>query len=218
MSRGLSVMDWQDIWVFLKIQVKLYKSVQTCENIILFFWRKMKDVLSQKYTWKYDIFFKCSEKIVFPKNRTGIWSFLLYYLEKWYFSPPNIWSYSLEGKWKMIFLKKIRGNVIFSSNALKRWSFQKKIPLEYDLSCIIWKGGTFFRKISFFFGQKMKDDLSQEMHGNMMFSAYMYKCYKYDITILQKKLKMIFSQKNTLKGDWHFRSHSRKSSNDSLYC
>ena len=28
----------------------------------------MKDDLSQKSTWKYDIFFKCSEKIVFPKK------------------------------------------------------------------------------------------------------------------------------------------------------
>ena len=34
--------------------------------------------------------------------------------------------------------------MIFSSNAPKRWSFQKKIALEYDLSCIIWKGGGFF--------------------------------------------------------------------------
>ena len=43
------------------------------ENIILFFRRKMKDDLSQKNTWKYDIFFKCSGKIIFPKeNRTGI--------------------------------------------------------------------------------------------------------------------------------------------------
>ena len=32
-----------------------------------------------------------------------------------------------------------------------------------------------------------------------------------------KKSEMIFSQKNSLKGDWHSRSHSRKSSNDSLY-
>ena len=63
----------------------------------------------------------------------------------------------------------------------------------------------------------MKDDLSQEIHGNMIFSVYMYKCYKYDITLLEKKLKMIFSRKSTLKGDWHSRSHSRKSSNDSLY-
>ena len=33
----------------------------------------------------------------------------------------------------------------------------------------------------------MKDHLSQEMHGNMIFYVYMYKCYKYDITLLQKE-------------------------------
>ena len=41
------------------------------QNTILFFKRKMKDGLSQnkktKKTWKYDIFCKCSEKMVFPK-------------------------------------------------------------------------------------------------------------------------------------------------------
>ena len=63
----------------------------------------------------------------------------------------------------------------------------------------------------------MNDDLSQEIHGNMMFSVYMYKCYKCDTTLQQKKSKMIFSQKNALKGDWYSWSHSRKSSNDSLY-
>ena len=55
---------------------------------------------------------------------------------------------------------------------------KKKITLEYDLSYIIWK-------IYFFFGRKMEDDLSQEIHGNIIFSVYMYKCYKYNI--LQKK-------------------------------
>ena len=105
----------------------------------------------KKNTWKYDIFFKCSEKMVFPK----------------------------------------------------------KIALEYDLSYIIWKDGIFFRK--------MKDGFSQEIHGNMIFSVYMYKYYKYDITLLPKKSEMIFSRKNTLKGDWNSRSHSRKNSNDSLY-
>ena len=40
-----------------------------------------------------------------------------------------------------------------------------------------------------FFRQKMKDDLSQEIHGNMIFSVYMYKCYKCDITLLPKKIK-----------------------------
>ena len=40
------------------------------ENIILFFRRKMKNDLSQKNTWKYNIFFKCAGKMVFPKKIT----------------------------------------------------------------------------------------------------------------------------------------------------
>ena len=35
----------------------------------------------------------------------------------------------------------------------------------------------------------MNDNLSQEIHGNMIFSVYTYKCHKYDITLLQKKIK-----------------------------
>ena len=38
------------------------------ENMILYLRRKMKDDLSQKNTRKYDVFFKLSEKIVFPKR------------------------------------------------------------------------------------------------------------------------------------------------------
>ena len=60
----------------------------------------------------------------FQKNSIGIWSFL-YYQEKWYFFFPKILSYRLDGKWKMIFLEKINGNMKFSCNVLKRWSFQK---------------------------------------------------------------------------------------------
>ena len=62
------------------------------ENIVLFFRRKMKDDLSEKNTWKYDIFFKCLKKMICPK----------------------------------------------------------KIALEYDPSCIIWKDGIFLpENISF---------------------------------------------------------------------
>ena len=32
----------------------------------------------------------------------------------------------------------------------------------------------------------MKDDLSLEIHGDLIFSVYMHKCYRYDITILEK--------------------------------
>ena len=60
----------------------------------------------------------------FQKNRAGIWSFL-YCRESTCFFFPKIWSYTLDGKWKMIFLKKIHGNMIFFSNFLKGWSFQK---------------------------------------------------------------------------------------------
>ena len=142
--------------------------------------------------------------------------------------------------------QEIHGNEIFSSNVLKRWSFQI-IALQYDLSCCIikkdflypentilffrrkmkddlslkkwmelwyflqmprkhglskkrragiwsflyiWKDRIFFWKIwYFFFRQKMKDDLSQEIHGYVIFSVYMYKCDKYDTTFLQKNPK-----------------------------
>ena len=71
----------------------------------------MKDDLSQKNIWKYDIFFKCSEKIVFPK----------------------------------------------------------KIALEYDLSSTIKKGGiSFSRKYDIFSRPKVKDDLPQKIHGNII--------------------------------------------------
>ena len=35
----------------------------------------------------------------------------------------------------------------------------------------------------------------------MIFSAYMYKCYKHDIALLAKKSKVPLSRKNTLKGN-----------------
>ena len=84
----------------------------------------------------------------------------------------------------------------------------------------------------------MKDDLSQKIHGNMMFSVYSVKM-KF---LFPKNMKLLFCQKskddllpkNTLKGDiygvtekdgTHPREddigivycHSRKISNDSLY-
>ena len=60
----------------------------------------------------------------FQKARAGIWSFW-YYWERLCFFFPKIWSYTLDGKWKMIFLKKIHGNMIFSLSPLKRWFFKK---------------------------------------------------------------------------------------------
>ena len=124
--------------------------------------RKWKLIFLEKNTWKYDIFFKCSEKMAFSKNLSGIW-YYLYYLKRWFISP-------------------------------KKWYF--------------------------FFGRKMKDDPSQEIHGNMIFSVYTYRCFKHDIMPLcQKKIKDYLTKKSKLHLkvidilDWY----SRKSSNNSLY-
>ena len=72
----------------------------------------------------YFLFPNVQKRWSFEKNCTGLWSFL-HYQERYLFFPKT-WSYSLDRKWKMIFLKKIHGNVIFIWNVLKRWSFQKK--------------------------------------------------------------------------------------------
>ena len=80
---------------------------------ILFFRQKMKVDLSQKNTWKYDIFFKCSKKMVFPKKLHWNMIFLISWGRMAFLSPENI----------------------------------------------------------FFYGQKMKDDISQKIHGNM-FSVF----------------------------------------------
>ena len=95
----------------------------------------MQDDLSQKDTWKYDIFGKCSEKMVFPKNCTRIWPFLYYQKNMMFFPPENM---ILFFRWKMKDnpSQKMHGNMIFSASVLKRWSFQK-LALKYDLSLII---------------------------------------------------------------------------------
>ena len=116
----------------------------------------MKDDLSQKNTWKYDIFCKCSEKLVFPKtNCTGTWSFL-YYQEILNFFFQKIWSCSLEEKWKIVFFKQIHGNMIFSvylvkmvflfpTNMILPFCQKSKDDLlpkntrKHDISGIIWK-------------------------------------------------------------------------------
>ena len=69
--------------------------------------------------------------------------------------------------------------------------FSKGATPGDDLSCIIWKNGIFFPKTRYFFlGQEVRDDLSQERHGNMIFSVYTYGCYKRSVMPLcQKKIK-----------------------------
>ena len=65
---------------------------------------KMKDDLSPKNTWKYDIFFKYPEKMVFPKKIAMEYDLSCIIWKDDTFSAENIIFFSLNGKWKIIFL------------------------------------------------------------------------------------------------------------------
>ena len=64
------------------------------ENMILLFRQKVKDNLSQKNRWKYNIFFKGSEKIVFPKK--SLWDMAFLFPEHTIFlqTESERWSFS----------------------------------------------------------------------------------------------------------------------------
>ena len=115
---------------------------------------KLKDWLSAIY-WQHQIlhgksyflFLGVLKRWSLQKNFSGTW-FFLYYWERWYFFFLKIWSYSytLGGKWKMIFLKKMHGNIIFSSNFLKRWSFQKGPRWDMNSSNSLYFHGGLYRR------------------------------------------------------------------------
>ena len=69
----------------------------------------------------------------------------------------------------------------------------KKIALEYDLSCIIRKGGiVFHEKRILFFRRRKKGDLSQKISGNIIFSGYL-------VPILSRKQRWSSPEKMHLK-------------------
>ena len=122
-------------------------------------------------------------------------------------------------------------------------AFRKKIIPEHELFRTIRKDEiSFSRKYNIFSRRKVKDDLSQRIRGNMMFSVYSVKIVPLFPTnkklTFQKPVKnqrLSSPEKKTLKNDIssitkkddaHPRKddigildlHCRKSSNDSLYC
>ena len=74
-------------------------------------------------TWKYDIFFKCSERMVFPKKSHCNMIFLL-----------------SSGKMAFLFPKNV---IFFPRTETKRWSFSKN-TWKYDDFCILGKDGISF--------------------------------------------------------------------------
>ena len=80
------------------------------QNIIWFFRQNMNDDLSQKNTWNVDICCKCSEKMVFPKKIAQEYDIFCIIRKDDIYFPRK---YDLrEGKWMIICLKKIHGNII----------------------------------------------------------------------------------------------------------
>ena len=159
------------------------------ENIILLFRRKVKDDLCQKKqkTWKYDIFFKCSEKMVFPKRSHWNMIFFVVLFGKMIFIFPENMILLFRRKMKgdlsqkkcmeiRYFLQMHRKDGLTKKNRSGIWSFLYYLERWYF----------FPENVTFFFAREMKDDLSQEIHGNIIFSVYICKCYKYDITLVQK--------------------------------
>ena len=116
-------------------------------------------------------FSKCFEKMVFPEKSHWNMIFLVLSGRMTSLFPENIlflrWKtnddLSQKNTWKYIFFK-----------CSEKMFFSKKIAPDYDLFCNIWKGGiSFFPKVRyFFFRRKMEDDLSENIHGNMLFSVY----------------------------------------------
>ena len=141
------------------------------ENHIFLFQTSWKDGLSKTVALEYDL--SC---IIEKDQDQKSFSLILY----------------LNRKMKMIVIKKIHRNMIFSWNFLKRWSFQKdRAGMGMIFFVLSGKMVFFLAKAWYFFlGQEVRDDLSQEIHGNMIFSVYTYGCYKRGVTPLcQKKIK-----------------------------
>ena len=76
------------------------------ENMILYLRRKMKDDLFQKNTLKYDIFFKLSEKMVFPKRDAPAHDFSCITWKDGFFFSRKHDIFSPGRKWEATFLKK----------------------------------------------------------------------------------------------------------------
>ena len=93
--------------------------------------RKWKMNFSQN-TWKYDIFFKCFEKMVFPKNCAGIW-FSLYHKKRWHFFSRIYDNFSIAENRnfvKMVLLFSTHIKLPFCHKK-QRWSSQKKMQLRW---------------------------------------------------------------------------------------
>ena len=122
------------------------------ENHIFFFQTSWKDGFSKKIALQYDL--------------SGIKG------ERSCFFFPKIWSYTLDGKWKMIFLKKYT-EIWYFLQALWKDGLSKKGRAGTWSFLYYLERWYFFPKTSSLFpGQEAKDGPSQKIHGNMMYRPW----------------------------------------------
>ena len=130
------------------------------------------------------------EKMVFPKKSRWNMIFLVLSGKIMFLFPENMILHLSRKMKDDLSQKNARKYDIFFKLS-EKMVFSKRVAPGHDLSCIIWKDGIFFpENIIFFFGQEVSDDLSQEIHGHMIFSVYTYGCYIRSVTRLcQKKIR-----------------------------
>ena len=110
------------IWSFLYHQQILYFFSSKIWSYSL--GRKRKMIFPKKNTWKWDIFFKYSEKTVFPKKLH--WNMIF-----------------LVSSTKMAFLFRKYCMIVFPWTENERWSFSKH-TWKYDVFCMFGKDGISF--------------------------------------------------------------------------
>ena len=111
------------------------------------------------------------EKMVFPKKLRWNMIFLVL-LGKMIFLFPENMILHLRRKMKDDLSQKNTRKYDIFLKCSEKMDFSKRTGPGHDLSCTIQKGGIFSRKHGIFSldGKREKDDLSQEIHGNMIFS------------------------------------------------
>ena len=110
----------------------------------------MKDDVCQKNTWKY-IFFKCSEKMVFPKKSHWNKIFIVVLSGKMIVLFPKYMILFFRHKMEDDLSQKDTWNKIFFSNAPKRWFIQKKLSWNMIFLVLSGKMVFFFREGMIFF-------------------------------------------------------------------
>ena len=124
----------------------------------------------------------------------------------------KIWCYPQTKNERWYFFNKIHGNMIFTSNILKIWSFQKGLRRDMKFFYLLERRYFFSRKHGIFSLDEKRErgDLSQEIYGNMTFSNWY-------ASLQKKNQRRSYPAKIHLKVigilDWH----PRKSSSNFLY-